>query len=127
MIIKLAPTTLRRIITIKKLNNIIINCLQNPNVCLFLDKWYFDLSQDWEILILNYENFNADAIAKKTLQALGFHISIIGHLEKKFLYFTNITNLKLFIKQAMVDILGQVVINFEKNIVKKKNKCVANR
>ena len=43
-VVKLAPTMLRHIIAIKKLNNIMINCLQNPHANVLSDKWHFDSS-----------------------------------------------------------------------------------
>lgn len=71
--------TLRRIIAIKKLNNIMINCYRNRYTSILPNKWRFDLSQDREILALDFESFSTDAIIDKTFQALGFHISATGY------------------------------------------------
>ena len=49
------------------------------------------------------------------------------YLEKKFLPFTNVTNLKLTVKLAIVDNPGQVVMDFKEKTMKKKNKCTAKR
>ena len=66
-VVKLVPTTSRRIIAIKKLNNIMINRLQNPHASVFSDKWRFDSSQDWETLALDFGGCSTDDIADKTL------------------------------------------------------------
>ena len=46
MVVKWAPTTSRHIITIKKLNNIMINQFRNLCANILPDKWHFDLKQD---------------------------------------------------------------------------------
>lgn len=115
------------IIAIKKLNNIIINCLWNPHVSVLSDKWHFDFRQDWEILISDFESFNSNDLADKTLQTLGFHISATRYLEEGSLYFTNITDLKLTVKPAVIDNPGWVITDSEKKVVKKKNKNTAKK
>ena len=102
-VVKLAPTTSRRIIAIKKLNNIMINCLQNPHASVFSDKWRFDSSQDLDILALDFGGCNTDDIADKTLRALGFHISATGYLEEGLPRFTDVTDLELTAELAVVD------------------------
>ena len=67
MVVKLALTTLRYIIVIKKLNNIIINCFLNLHASIFPDKWRFNLSQDWKTLALDFDSFNTDDLADKNL------------------------------------------------------------
>ena len=104
-----------------------INCFQNPRLSVLLNKWCFNLSQNWKILILDFDSFSTDNIADKTLQALGFHISAIGYLEKGFPRFTDITELELNTEPAVVNNLSQIVTNFEEEVVKKKNKHVAKR
>lgn len=74
---------------------------------------------------MNFESFSTNTIVDKTFQALGFCISATEYLEKKSLFFTDITNLKLIAKLAVVDNLSQVITDFKEKIVKKKNKCVA--
>lgn len=59
-----------------------------------------------------------DAIVDKTLQALGFYISTFGFIEKNFLCFIDINDLKLTVEPAIVNNLSQVVTDFEKEIVK---------
>ena len=127
MVVKLAPTMSRRIIAIKKLNNIMINRLQNPRTSVLPDKWLFDLSQNWETLALNFGGFSTDDIADKILQALVFHISATGYLEKGSLRFIDITDLELTAKPAVVNNLGQVVMDSGEKMVKKKNKRAAKK
>ena len=124
---KLLPITFRRIIAIKKLNNIMINCFQNHRASVLPDKWRFDLIQDWETLALDFGSFNIDDIANKTLQALGFHIFITKYLKKGSLCFTNVTDLELTAKPAVMDNFSQIVKDFEEEVVKKKNECVAKK
>ena len=66
-VVKLGPTTSRRIIAIKKLNNIMINCLQNFRASVLPEMWRFDLSQDWETHFLDFGGCSPDDIADKTL------------------------------------------------------------
>ena len=72
-VMKLVPTILRRIIAIKKLNNIMINHLQNSCASVLPDKWHFDLSQNWETLALDFGGCSTDDIADKTFWALGLY------------------------------------------------------
>ena len=115
------------IIGIKKLNNIIINHLPNPRASVLLDKWRFDLSQDWETLVLDFKSFSTNDIADKSFQALGFHISAIGYLKEGFSHFTNVTDLELTTELAMVDNFGQIVTDSEKELLNKKNKYAVKR
>ena len=124
---KLAPTTSRRIIAIKKLNNIMINRLQNLRASVLPDKWRFDSSQDWETLTLDFRGCSTDDIADETLQALGFHISATGYFEEGSPRFTDVTDLELTAEPAVMNNPGQVVTDSEEKVVKKKNKCVAKR
>lgn len=71
-------------------------------------------------------SFSTNAIADKTLRALGVHISTTEYLEVGFLYFINIIDLEFNTKPAMVDNPGQVVMSSEEEMVK-KNKCAAKR
>ena len=66
-----------------------------------------------------------DDIKDETLLALGFHIFTTGYLEEGSLCFIDITNLELNAKLAVVDNSGQVVIDLEEEVVKKKNKRAA--
>ena len=127
MVVKLAPTMSSRIIAIKKLNNIMINCLQNPRASVLPDKWRFDSSQDWETLALDFGGCSTDDIADETFRALGFQISATGYLEEGFPRFTDVTDLELSAELAMVDNPGQVVTDSEEEVVKKKNKRAAKR
>lgn len=103
MIVKLALTTLHRIIAIKKLNNIMINHLHNSYASIFPDKLHFDSSQDWEILALDFQSFSTDAIADNTLRALSFHISTTRYLKEGSPHFTDVTHLVLTVKLVIVD------------------------
>lgn len=126
-VVKLAPTTLRCIVAIKKLNNIMINCFWNPRASVLPDKWRFDLSQDWETLVLDFESFSTDDWADETLQALGFHISVTGYLEKRSPRFTNVTDLEMIAELAVMNKPGQVVTDAEEEVVKKKNEHAAKK
>lgn len=103
MVVKHAPTMLRYIIAIIKLNNNMINYLQNPRSSVVPDKWCFDLSQNWEILALDFDSFSIDDIADEIFQVLGFHISTTRYLEKRFLHFIDVTDLELNIELAVID------------------------
>ena len=70
---------------------------------------------------MDYGSFSTDDIANETLQALGFHISAIRYLKERSPYFTDITDLQLTVKPAIVDNSGQVVMDSEEEVVKKKN------
>ena len=85
------------------------------------------MSQNWETLTLDFNNFNTDDIADKTLQALGFHIFATRYLEKRSLCFTDVTDLKLNIEPAIIDNPGQVVTDSGEDVVKKKNKRAAKK
>ena len=104
-----------------------INYLQNLRARVFPDKWHFDLSQDWETFAFDFRGFSTDDIADKTLQALGFHISATGYLQKRFSYFINVTNLEFTIEPAVVNNSAQVVRDSEEEVVKKKNKRATKR
>ena len=126
-VVKLASTMSRRIIAIKKLNNIVINRLQNLRASILPAKWRFDSSEDWETLALDFGGCSIDDIADKTLQALSFHISATRYLEEGSPRFTDVTDLELTAKLAVVDNPGWVVTDSEEEVVKKKNKCTAKR
>ena len=101
-----------------------INCFKNPHASILSDKWLFDSSWNWETFALDIKSFNIDDIADKTFRALEFHISTTGYLEKWSLCFTNVTDLELSVKPAVVDNLGEIITDFEEEIMKKKNKRV---
>lgn len=61
------------------------------------------------------------------LWTLGFHISTTGYLEEESLFFTDVTDLELTAKSAMVDNPGQVVTHFKDKVMKKKNECTAKK
>lgn len=97
---------LQRIIAIKKLNNIKINCLRNLCSSVLSDKWRFNLIQDGQSLGLDFESFSKDAIANKTFQALELHIFTNKYLEKGFPRFTDVIDLELIAKPGMVNNSG---------------------
>lgn len=111
---------LRHIITFKKSNNIIINCLWNSCTSILSDKWFFDSSKNLKTIAQNFKSFSMDEIEDETLQAFGFYISITRYFEEWFLHFTNITDLELTIKAAIINNLIQIVINSKKEVIKKK-------
>ena len=104
-----------------------MNRLQTLHPSVLFDKWRFDLIQDWETFALDFKSFSTDTIPDKTLRALGFRISATGYLEKGSLHFTDITDLELNAEPAVVDNPGQVVTDFKKEVVKKKNKSAVKR
>lgn len=104
-----------------------INHFQNPYLSILSDKWHFDSNQNWKTLAFNFDSFSTNVIADKTLRAISFHISATRYLKKEYLHFINITDLKLNTKPAIINNLDQVVIDFEEEIVKKKNKHAAKR
>lgn len=100
----------------------IINRLRNPRASILPKKWRFNSSLDWETLVLNFKSFSMDDLADEILWALGFHISATWYLEEVSPYFTDVTDLELTAKPVVVDNPGQVVMDFEEEVVKKKNK-----
>lgn len=56
------------------------------------DKWRFDTSQDWEVLGDDYDSVSSDTILDGTLQALGFHLSLLGYLEERVPRFVDVNN-----------------------------------
>lgn len=89
-VVKRATTFLCRIIAIQKLNNIIINCLTNPQLSVLLKKWRLNTSQNWEVLGDNFNSVNLDGISENILQALGFYHSPFDYLKKRVLRFANV-------------------------------------
>ena len=87
---RLATTSLHCRMAIQKLNNIIINWLTNPQPSVLPDKWQFDTSQDWEVLRDNFDSFSSETILNAILQALNFHYSFLGYLEKAAPWFIDV-------------------------------------
>ena len=52
---------------------------------------------------MDFDSFNMDDIADKTLQALGFHIFATRYLEEGFPRFIDVTDLELNAEPAIVD------------------------
>lgn len=125
MILKLATTPLCYTIIIWKLNNIIINRLQNPQPNVFPDKQQFDTSWDCKIFKNDFDSVNLDIIPDNILQALNFHFSSLGYLEEKVFWFVNITN-NSDLTIELVD-NSQPIINFKNEKVRKQNKCIAKK
>lgn len=63
-------------------------------------------------------------IANETPQTLGFYISATRYFEKKTPRFPNISNILELIAELVVDNSSQVVMDSEKEKLKKKNKCM---
>lgn len=66
-------------------------------------------------------------LVNKTFRVFGFYIFITRYFKKRFLRFTNVTNLKLIANPAIVDNFGQVVTDFKGKVIKKKNKRMAKK
>lgn len=79
-------------IAIQKVNNIVINCLQNPYISIKSDKRQHNTIENWAILDNDFEIFLTTLIPNKLLQALYFHIFALGYLKDGNLYFKDITN-----------------------------------
>lgn len=80
-----------------------------------------------EDTFLDFESFSTNAIADEIFQALSFYISTTGYLKKRSSRFINITDLELTAKSVVVDNPGQIVTDFEREVLKKKNKCAAKK
>ena len=102
-----------------------INCLWNLSASVFPNKWRFNSIQDLEIFAFDFERFSTDNLADESLRALGFLISATTYLEERSSRFTDVTDLELTAKSAMVDNSGWLITDSEKKIMKKKNKCTA--
>lgn len=91
-VVRLVKTPSRHTIAIWKLKNITINYLTYPQPSVLTDKWQFNTSQDWEVLGDNFDNVSLDTISDGTLQALDFHFSPLGYLEKRGPRFIDVTD-----------------------------------
>lgn len=76
---------------------------------------------------MDFKGFSTVAIADKTLQALGFHISTTGYLKEGSPHFIVVTDLELIAERVVVDNLGQVITESEEEVVKNKNKRTIKR
>ena len=74
---------------------------------------------------MNFESFSIDDLVDETLRALGFHISATEYLEERSSRFTEVIDLELTSKPAVVDNPGQIVTDSKEEVVKKKNKRAA--
>lgn len=84
------------------------------------DKWWFDISQNWEVLEDNCDSVSLDIILDNTLQALNFHFSLLGYLEKRALWFVDVTdNPDLMIEPVNN---GQPITDSKDEKVRKQNK-----
>lgn len=68
-----------------------------------------------------------DNLTDKTFWAFSFHISTIGYLEKGFSCSINVTDMELTVEPTVINNPSQIVADFEKEIVKKKNKLMAKK
>lgn len=55
------------------------------------NKWRYDTSHDWEIIRGEFDSFSSDTIPDNILQALRFHLSFLGYLEKEAPLFVDVT------------------------------------
>lgn len=129
MVMRLASTPLHRTITIRKLNNITINCLIHSQLSLFADKWWFDTSQEQELQGDNFDRVRPDTIPDGIFQALGLHFSPFGYFEERLQWFVDITHkLELVIKlenndQLIMDSEDEKARKELKRVIKKKVGC----
>lgn len=124
-VVRLVATPLHRKIAIWKLNNIMINWLANPRLSMLLDKWRFDTSLDWEVLENEFNSVSSKTMPYATLQALGFHYSLLDYLEKRAVWFINITDKpKLAIKP---EDNNQPITDSEDEKVKKRLECATKK
>lgn len=104
-----------------------LNSLWNPRANVNLDKCLFDTIQDWNILGQMFESFNTAEISDKNFQALEFHSSTTGYVEKRAPRFTDVIHAPELIAELVVDNLCQVVTNSEEKELRKKNKLAAKK
>ena len=124
-VLKLATTPLHHTITIQKLNNIIINCFQNPRPSILPNKWQFDTSQDSEVLEDNFDSVSLDTIPDGTLRALNFYFSLLGYFEERAPWFVNVTNNRDLTIEPVDN--NQTITEFEDEKMRKQNKRAAKR
>lgn len=120
-IVKLIPPMSRYIITIKKLNNILMNYFQIPCTRINFALLQINISLNWEIFNQEVQSFSIVETVDKILQAFRFHIFATEYLEKRALYFTDIIDLSEFIAKPVINNLGQIVTNSKEEELKKKN------
>ena len=79
-------------IAIQKLNNIIINMLTNPRLSVLPNKWWFDTSQDLEILGDDIDSVSLETILDNILRAHSFNRFSLDYLKKGAPRFVDSTN-----------------------------------
>ena len=90
------------------------------------NKWRFNTSQDWKVLGDDFESVSKEIISNASLQALGFHHSLLGYLEKRVPRFVDITdNPALVIEpkddnQSIMDSKDEKARKELEHVVKKK-------
>lgn len=55
-----------------------------------LDKWYFNITQNWEVLGDNFDNISLNTLLDNLLQVVDFHFSLLGYLKKRIMQFIDI-------------------------------------
>lgn len=106
--------------------------LQNPCTSIISDKWWYDTSQNWDVLNQDFESFSIISIADETFFALYLHISTTGYLEDRASCFTDVTDVDAGLdcrlsQQVVKNNCGQVVVtNFEEEVMKKRNEYALN-
>lgn len=59
---------------------------------MLLDKWQFNISQDWEIPRNDFDSISSEIIPDITLWALGFYYSPLSYLEERASQFIDVTD-----------------------------------
>ena len=91
-VVRLAANFLCCRIAIRKLNNIMIYWLTNPQLSILPNKWWFNTSQDWEVLGDDFNSISLEIILNATLQTLIFYHPPLSYLEKRASQFVEVTN-----------------------------------
>lgn len=109
-----------------------IICLQTLRISILIDKQRYNTSQDQNVFGQNFETFCTVSITGKTLFTLCLYISTTRYLENRALYFTDVTDTKVnldfrLVQEVVEDNCNQiVVIEFKKELAKKKNEQALN-
>lgn len=103
-----------------------INQLTNSRPRILLDKWRFNISQDWEVLKKNFSSVSSEIIQDATLRALDFHYSPLCYFEERVPWFVHVTDKSMLaIEELKCDI--EPITELENEKVKKMSEHAAKR
>lgn len=102
-----------------------INRLTNPQPSVLPDKWQFDTNQDWEVLGADFEGVSLEIILDATLQALGFHYSLLGNFEEKALQIVDVTDKPELVIEPENN--GQPITDPKDEKMRKRLECIAKK